>query len=223
MNGAEPGSPSPRGSGEAANPPGGLELLRRWQGGDTSAVAALVETYQEWVRAQVRARMGSRLRRKEQSMDVVQESMLEFLRYGPRVRVESEQHFRALLVRIIENVMRDESDFYRARRRAMSREEPLPSRSSGLDASGGITRADEAAERNETQEQIRLALELMDPSDRKVILLRQWDGLEFEQVGTQLGVGADTARMRFNRALQKLQKKVEAMRTGRLETLLAED
>ena len=62
---------------------------------------------------------------------------------------------------------------------------------------------------------MRLALELLEPEDRQVLLLRQWQELEFAAVGARMGLSEDAARMRFQRALPKLAKKLEALRSGR--------
>jgi len=196
------------------------ETLARWYAGEPQALDKLIEENHEWVHRVVRARLGEGLRKKLDSMDIVQEAMGEFLRYGPRVRVESEDHFRNLLARIVENVIRDEHDWYHARRRAMSREQRLPADSViDLQRSAALTRPDRAAEKGEHRAEVRLAMELLDPDERRVVLLRQWEGLEFAEVGARLGLTADAARMRFQRALPRLAAKVGEIRAGRLREL----
>lgn len=196
------------------------ETLARWYAGEPQALDKLIEENHEWVHRVVRARLGEGLRKKLDSMDIVQEAMGEFLRYGPRVRVESEDHFRNLLARIVENVIRDEHDWYHARRRAMSREQRLPAGSViDLQRSAALTRPDRAAEKGEHRAEVRLAMELLDPDERRVVLLRQWEGLEFAEVGERLGLTADAARMRFQRALPRLAAKVGEIRAGRLREL----
>lgn len=199
------------------------DTLTRWYAGESQALDKLLEENQEWVHRRVRARLGEGLRKKLDSMDVVQEAMGEFLRYGPRVRVESEEHFRNLMVRIVENVIRDEHDWFHARRRAMSREQRIPTDSViDLQRSAAVTRPDRAAEKGEHRAEVRLAIELLDPDERRVILLRQWEGLEFAEIGERLGLTADAARMRFQRALPRLAAKVGEIRGGRLRELDSE-
>ena len=67
---------------------------------------------------------------------------------------------------------------------------------------------------------LRLAIGLLEVDDREVVVLRQWDGLPFEEVGTRLGISADAARMRFQRALVEVAAKVALLRRGELGVLL---
>jgi len=73
------------------------------------------------------------------------------------------------------------------------------------------------ASANERREWIRLALELLDASDRENLHLREWLGLTFEEIDRRLGVTPNAARMRFDRAVPKLARKAAALRAGGLE------
>jgi DNA-directed RNA polymerase specialized sigma24 family protein len=55
-----------------------------------------------------------------------------------------------------------------------------------------------------------------------VILLREWHGLGFAEVGSRMGLSENTARMKFQRALPKLAKKVKELREGRVGELVRE-
>jgi DNA-directed RNA polymerase specialized sigma24 family protein len=67
---------------------------------------------------------------------------------------------------------------------------------------------------------VRLALELLDPDDRDVIVWREYDGLSFADIATRLGLGEAHARVRFQRALPKLGKKLQQLQQGRLDQAL---
>jgi len=67
---------------------------------------------------------------------------------------------------------------------------------------------------------VQLALELLADGDREIILLRQWEGLPFATVGEQLGIAEDAARMRFERALARLARTVQQLRSGQLQSVL---
>lgn len=196
-----------------------LELLRRWHGGDRDALDELIERDLPWIREQVRRRVGPLLRDRGDCDDYVQDAMIEVLQYGPRFVSTSKARFRSLLARIIENVLRDRHDWYRAKRRSLSKERPLPSDSClNLDPRArSVTRPSQAAQRTERESWVRLALEFLDPEDRKVILLRQWDELSFPEIAQQMGLTADSARMRFQRALPKLGKKIAELRSQLVE------
>ncbi len=192
-------------------------LLQRWHAGDRQAIEALVGRDLEWLRGHVRARLGPLLRARGETMDYVQDAVLDVLQYTPRFLTDDRRQFRALVARIVENHLRDAHDHHAAARRAPLRDRPVPP-DSVLDLAAGqrpVTQPGAAAERREEEGWVRLALELLDPEDRQVLLLRQWQELEFAAVGARMGLTEDAARMRFQRALPKLAKKLEALRSGR--------
>ena len=157
------------------------QLLRRWHSGERAGLDGLLERHLPWVRNHVRGRLGPLLRRKAETMDYVQDAMVQFLRYGPSVLVAEDDHFRALLVRIVENSIRNKYDWFTARRRAVSREKPLPpdtvlSLDQPVDQ---VTRPSQDAANNENEAWVRLGLELIDPEDSEVVILRQWQDLSF--------------------------------------------
>lgn len=198
------------------------DLLLRWHGGDEAALAELLRRHLPWIQQQVSRRLGPALRARAETVDFVQEAFVRALRVGPRFVLEDGSTFRRLMVRLIENVLRDQADFFRARRRAMQRERPLPSDTVlGLDAPcRAVTRPDEAAERAEAEARVRLALELLPEADRRMILRREWDGAAFAEIAAELGLQPDAARMRFHRALVRLTRAVELLEASRIDALL---
>ena len=193
-----------------------LALLQRWHGGDRAALEQLLQRDLGWIRDQVSRRLGELLRRRGDTQDFLHEAVVEVLHYTPRFLVSSQEQFRRLVTQIIENMLRDQRDYYARKRRDLARERALPDDSAlQLDPRArSVTRPSEAAVRNEEAAWLRLALELLDPEDRDVILLRQFDELPWSEVGARLGLSEDGARMRFNRALPRLSAKVEALRRG---------
>jgi RNA polymerase sigma-70 factor (ECF subfamily) len=193
-----------------------LDLLRAWHAGDRGALADLLARELPWIREQVRPRLGPLLRARAESQDYVQEALIRVLEYGPRFVAADRQRFRGLLLRIIENQLRDMVDWHGAEKRGVRLERPLPSDSViDVDSRRAVTRPSEHAIASERRAWLHLALELLDPEDRRVILLRQWHELEFAAIAELLGVTADAARMRFNRALPQLARKLEDLLAGR--------
>jgi RNA polymerase sigma factor (sigma-70 family) len=191
-------------------------LLRRLHAGDERALQSLVAGNVDWVRAHVHRRLGRQLHRLEETDDVVQAAMVEVLRFGPRFVVGSEHGFRALMTRIVTNVLSDRHHWFHAGKRAVGRERQLGDPVVELDPAASVTRPSEAAVRNEEAAWIALALELLEPDDRQVIRLREWDGLSFAAIAERMGTSEDGARMRFNRALPRLAQGLEALRRGEL-------
>jgi RNA polymerase sigma-70 factor, ECF subfamily len=201
------------------------ELLLRWHDGDQQALAELVRQEKDWISAHVSKRLGPTLRRRADTQDIVQSTLLEVLKDGPRFVVSDRNHLRGLLARMVENVLRGQANHHQAQKRDVRREVQPEIRSNSvlfLDPPGDITRPSEAAERNETRDWVRLALELLDPGDRAVVLWRDYHDLPFAEIAERLAVEEDAARMRYRRALPKLAKKLELLRGGRLDSLLQE-
>ncbi|MFG0317500.1 MAG: RNA polymerase sigma factor [Planctomycetota bacterium JB042] len=201
------------------------ELLARWHAGDEEALATLVERHRDWIESRVRRRLGAALRAKDETQDVVQDAVLELLRYAPRFAARHGGTFRRLVARIVENVLRDRSDWFTARRRAMSRERPLAADSVlWIDPPvGAPARPDDRAAADEAAARMRLALELLGEEDRRVVVLRDWDGLEFARIGERTGARADAVRMRYHRALLKLAELVDRLRAEGVGGLLGDD
>jgi len=152
------------------------------------------------------------------SSDVVQKAAVQFLKYGPRFVIYDEAKFRGLMAKIVENVIRDEHDWYTARRREIAKQRPLPSDTVlYLDSpQKRVKTPSKSAVRNEREAWIRTGLEVIDPEDRNIIVLRQYDDLSFDEIGKKLGINSDAARMRYNRAVSRLAKKVGELRRGKL-------
>jgi RNA polymerase sigma factor (sigma-70 family) len=64
------------------------------------------------------------------------------------------------------------------------------------------------AANREFSELIRAGLMRMSPRDRQVLCLRFDDQLTFTQIGDQLGLREDAARMLFNRAVKRLRREL---------------
>lgn len=199
-----------------------LELLRGWHAGRREALDELIRRHLEWIRDCVRKRLGDHLRRRDDTQDLVHEAVIDVLRYGPRFEIADETCFRRLLARIVENNIRDKNRWLQRDCRNPERERSHLSDSVlALDPPvESVTNPSNRAASDETREWIRIALELLDPADRDVILLRDWERLGWQEVCQRLGTTANTARMRYQRALPKLAYKVAELRGGRLKELL---
>ncbi|MFN0060384.1 MAG: RNA polymerase sigma factor [Planctomycetota bacterium] len=199
-------------------------LLEEWHGGDKDALGRLLARNLDWIRGRVANRMGPLLQAKGSATDFVQDALLEVLRYGPKFVMSDEAQFRALMAKIVENVLRGRHDWFTAQRREAAKEYGGASGTVlDLDAlRRTVTRPSQTFEKQETVELIQLGISLLEDEDREIIILRQWDDLSFEEIADRLGVQTDTARMRFNRALPKLAEKVDMLRRGDVATILGE-
>lgn len=200
------------------------ELLLRWHRGDQAAMAQLVQEEGDFVARQVRARLGPQLRRQHDTGDIVQAMLLQALRSVPRFLVSDRGHLRGLLVRMVENTLRVEAERQQRAKRDVRREQPLAFGPADtvldLDPVAAATDPAHAAQRAELRDWVRLALELLEPEDREIVRLRDYDQLPFGEIAAQLGLTEDAARMRHKRAMPKLARTLERLSSGRIGELL---
>ncbi|MFH1998831.1 MAG: sigma-70 family RNA polymerase sigma factor [Planctomycetota bacterium] len=193
-----------------------LQLIEMWHAGDRKGLDLLIENHLPWIMTQIEKRMTVLLSRKGESLDYVQEAILQFLKYAPRFVINDGAEFRALLFRIAENSMNMQYRWFTAQRRDVARERPLPSDTILLldPPKKSMKTPSTLVDHHEREAWVRLALEFLNPDDREAIVLRRWEGLTFGEAGERLGLSEDGARMRYNRALIRLGEKVWALRTG---------
>jgi len=199
-------------------------FLERWHDGDQDALNALLEEHVPWVHSQVRRHMTPLLRSKGETVDYVQDAMFQFLRFAPRFKVANTAHFRGILLKIAQNALHNRYDWFTARRREIAREKPLPSDTIlSLDPpQQAVKSPSKSAEEHEREAWVRLGMEFLDPEEREVLVLRKWENLSFAAIGEELGIAADAARMRHNRAVRRLGDKIWALRGGNVESVLEE-
>ena len=194
------------------------ELLALWHQGDEAALAELVRTHIDWLKQLVDRRLGAFLRQRGDASDYMQDAIVDFLRYGPRFQVRDADHFRGLLARIVENTLRDRNDWFRAKRRRLGTNQGLPTESVlALDPNlQRSTTPSRDASRLEMREWVRLALELLDAEERRIILAREYEDRSFVQIGEELGMTANAVRMRWVRAVARLAEVMQDLKAGRL-------
>jgi len=199
-------------------------LLSRWHGGDEVARDELLARHLDWIRLRVHERLGPELKARAATGDYVHDVACEVLQYMPRFLVEDGDRFRALICRIVENVLRDRSDWYAAKRRSRSRERPLPSDTVlHLDPPRNrVATPTTDADRREREAWVRLGLELLSEIDRAVLVKREWEGETFAVIGSQLGMSTDAAERRYKKAFERLAIKVKALRRGDLDHAIEE-
>lgn len=194
------------------------DLVHRWHRGDGQALHELVRRDLPWIRERVRQRLGAELRQHGDTEDFLQEAILDILAYTPRFVPVDGDSWRGIVTQIVENQLRGKHEFYGRLRRDRARQQPLPDDSVLLldPRRRTATTPSARAQRNEEEAWLRLALDLVDPDDRDVIVMREWAGRSFADIGSELGIGENTARMRFQRALGRLADQVEALRRGQI-------
>jgi RNA polymerase sigma factor (sigma-70 family) len=190
-------------------------LLQRARGGDHAAITVLIERNLEWLREQVRRRLHGGLRRELESADLVQDVVASLLGAASGAVVRDEEHFRALLLRVVDADVHDRLRWQGRARRDRRREAALPADSStpGFRPFDSVTRPSQHADRAERLAWVRVALLRLPPDDQLLLQRRIWQQMPFAQIAAECAISEDAARMRTNRALARLAQAVAALRS----------
>lgn len=200
-----------------------LQLLDAWHSGDKDALVELVQSHAPWIRTYARRRMSAKMRLFETSEDVVQSVLLNLLRTGPSFRPANTTQFRALIARAVFNRLCELHDYVSRQGRDPDRAEPLASHASRVMAC--VPSSDQPARRASDSEErafIALALQIIDPDDRRLIQWHDFDGVEFAEIGQRLSMSEEGARSRYRRALARLRVQADKLKRGHLQDLVDE-
>jgi RNA polymerase sigma-70 factor, ECF subfamily len=172
------------------------DLVRRWQQGDVDAFGTVVRRWQRPV-----ARFLARLLGPDAAVpDLTQEVFLRAHRAVGRYRENGT--FSTWLYRIALNLARD------AVRRAQRAPAPLPAE---VPVNGSDN---DPWERRELADAVVLALADLPGPLREVLVLRHYEGVNFEQMARLLGVPASTLKSRFAAALGRMRVRLTELGFG---------
>ncbi len=184
--------------------------LRRLQGCDTAALAELFGLYRPRLRQMVQLRMGTQLAVRVDPSDVLQEVYLDAARkihsYLQAPEVSPFVWLRRLTRNRLSKLQRHHLG---TECRAATREIQLPEHSSAAlvrQLLAPIAGPGTAALRTELRDRVRQSLDLLDDTDREVILMRHFEEMSNEEVAEVLGLSPSAATMRHGRALVRLKR-----------------
>jgi RNA polymerase sigma-70 factor (ECF subfamily) len=193
-------------------------LFDQWlagvQTGSTPISGELVRTCREYLLLVADRNLDRDLQRKLGPSDLVQETFLHAQKNFDQFRGQSEEELLSWLKQILLNHLIDESRKYRqTAKRQLSRERPLAD-SQGM----APLRAPSAGERSPRaeailHEEIRMlskALEQLPDDHQEVLMLRNWDRLSFKEIGERMGRSHEATRKLWTRAIERLQRELEA-------------
>jgi len=168
------------------------DLLRGWQSGEPAAFSALVRRWQQPMARFLFHFVGQ----KELVQDLCQEVFLRVFLAAPRYRETGQ--FSSWLYRIALNVVRDFS-------RSQGRQPKLYQDSVPLVDSPG---PDTCCEQQELAQLVSQAVAELPEPLRVVLVLRHYQGVNFEQMAQMLGTPASTLKSRFAAALAQLRERL---------------
>jgi RNA polymerase sigma-70 factor (ECF subfamily) len=185
-------------------------LLRRVRDGDRDAVEQLFARHRAYLNQFVALFLDPKLRPRVDPSDVVQDAQLEAVRRLAAYLEQPALPFRLWLRQLTrDRLLKLRRHHLGTARRAVEREVPLPDRSS-LDLAGqllaGTSTPSQQVDRADLARRLRRALAQLPEADREVLLMRNFEGLSYQEVAYLLDIDPAAARKRHGRALVRLHR-----------------
>lgn len=184
-------------------------LLARARGGDRSALQELIARNRQRLERTVEARLGSALRSKIRSSDILQSTYVDVLLSVEGFQGETDEDFSNWLVRVLENNIRDKSRYFRARKRDRTLEVDEDPEEAGRQP----TPSSEA----EWTEEILLIGQAMQrlPEDYlRVLFLHMRPDHDHKRIGRLMNRSEGASRVLLARARAALLLELDRLRTG---------
>ena len=182
-----------------------FSLVQACRAGRTEAYGELVERCQDRLYPMAVRLLGSR----EDALDLVQDA---FVRGFQKLdQYQGGSSFYTWIYRIALNLAMS-----RLRRRRFRRMLSLPMPRRGR---AGFDPPDESpesipshpAERAEREAAVEAALAALEPDHRAVVILKDFEGRRYEEIGELLGIPVGTVRSRLHRARQQLRRRLSPL------------
>jgi RNA polymerase sigma-70 factor (ECF subfamily) len=190
-------------------------LVIRASTGDSQAVTELMEMYRGRLKRMVSLRLDRRLRKRVDPSDVVQEALIvasnRLREYADQPTMEFYLWLRWITADKLLNAHREHLG---TQKRDVSQEvsiyrRPMPeacSVSLAQQLLGHLTSPTQAVQRAETQLLVQDVLNSMDPIDREILVLRNFEQLSTTETAEALGIKRSTASKRYIAALKRLKQ-----------------
>lgn len=180
------------------------QLIERAKAGDGAAASEIVERYQRRIYTLCVRILGNADDAEELTQETLVKALTGLERFDGRAGLGTWLH------RIATNACysRIRSDRVRSRGRVPWLEHGEP------EGRSRVQRSDEALDAGQRQRHVAAALDQIQPEHRVVLVLRDVQGLEYEQVAEVLGVPMGTIKSRLFRARLALREAIERMESG---------
>ncbi len=158
--------------------------------------------------------MDTGLQAKFSPSDLVQETLLQAWRRGSQFRGATEQEFLAWLTQILQNHLVDQQRRFRgSAKRNVRVERQLGEKHAGNAQENSLIHESHSplskAELAEESMRLNTAMEELADDHQQVLRLRNWESLEFAEIGRRMDRSAAAARQLWVRALACLQRALE--------------
>jgi RNA polymerase sigma-70 factor (ECF subfamily) len=215
------GAPGHEASGVSAEiSPSVPALIGEARGGSRTSLGSLLQQYRNYLMVLAATQIEKPLRPRISPSDVVQETMLKAHQHFGQFRGATEQELLAWLRQIlVNNLGKFVEQHMLAARRDVRREVSIERMGAALDQSTiQLAALVPAAEKSpsvavqQREEAVMLADRLAQLSDdyREVLILRNLQGLPFEEIAQRIGRSVGATRMLWLRAIEKLRTLYQA-------------
>lgn len=182
-------------------------LIERCAGGDEAACAELVATHQRMVFNLSLHLLGDR----DEALDLSQEVFLRVFRTLARFRGQSQ--LRTWIYRIVVNQARNRQRWWRRRHRSEQVSlETHVAKFGDLESTNDASTPERMFARKETSARIWRALDRLPFDQRTALVLREIDGLRYDEIAFSLGIAVGTVKSRLTRARQALREELLGLR-----------
>lgn len=193
-------------------------IEERVRQGDPIALGEFGEHQREALRAYVEKRLGTALRSKIESDDLIQETLAEAIRALPMTQLNGRSVFGWLCHLAEQRIIDAHRWFFAAEKRDAKREvawqSPRPSADGGEASflpllAASLTTPSQAYSRNIREARIQQALAALTESDRVALRLRYVENLPSKEIAARIGRTDAATRVMLTRALKRLQEAYE--------------
>ena len=182
-------------------------LIQRCASGDDSAFTELVAEHQRMVVQLAMNLLGDR----DEAMDLSQDVFIRVFRTIGQFRGQSA--LRTWIYRIAVNQARNRHRFWRRRRRGDQVSLDAHIEAHGDFRCGVECGPDRILAQKELAVRLQAALDALPFDQRTAIILREVDGLSYDEIAFSLGVAVGTVKSRLTRARQTLRTGLREART----------
>jgi len=182
-------------------------LIERCASGDQAACAELVSGHERMVFQLALHLLGDR----DEALDLSQEVFFSVFRTIHNFRGQSA--LKTWIYRIVINQARNRQRWWRRRHKSeqVSLDQHVASHGD-LRQPGDDTSPDRAFARKQLAERLWGALDRLPFDQRTVIVLREIDGMSYDDIAFSLGVAVGTVKSRLTRARQTLRRQLQEVR-----------
>ncbi len=194
------------------NKPGAFAELVRAAKPATSQPLALFQQCRPFLLAIANQELSPAVAAKVGASDVVQNTMMSAQRCLDGFQGSDREELLAWLRAILLNDLKQARRQFTAEKRRVDRERPLDADNSTgpkvNEVAGACETPSAAAIAREDEDQLRAAMAKLSPDEQAAIEMRNWQRLEFAEIGSRLNRSSEAARKLWSRAIVKLQREL---------------